>query len=255
MSFQSVFLESYDLVSDSQPDAYKEYQGPVVRHIWKNRRDAFCYSVTLNKECVYSLPVIKQEVEIAKKLQRDFEWKIFEFPPAPDLVECLEQTGFRLKRSSRLLYLQLPNRIDDSGTEDMRVVEVRDQEGIEKLNDLANKVWGLGTSTLSERLLREITQLNPQTFIYLIEFEGVPISGGWLRVTGSLGYLYGGMTLLEHRGRGAYRRLVKARYELALSLGLDYLVTEAGESSWPILKRLHFQDAGSVQVYVHENKT
>ncbi len=52
--------------------------------------------------------------------------------------------------------------------------------------------------------------------------------------------LAGGSTLPEYRGRGAYRALVRARWDDAVERGTPALVVSAGAMAEPILKRLGF---------------
>jgi GNAT superfamily N-acetyltransferase len=54
-------------------------------------------------------------------------------------------------------------------------------------------------------------------------------------------YLTGGATLPEARGRGAYRALVRARWDDAAARGTPALAIGAGEMSRPILERLGFE--------------
>ncbi|HYW29041.1 MAG TPA: hypothetical protein VE824_04475 [Gaiellales bacterium] len=62
--------------------------------------------------------------------------------------------------------------------------------------------------------------------------------------------LNAGSTLPEHRGRGAYRALVRARWEDAVAAGTPVLVTQAGEMSRPILERLGFRQICTVLALV-----
>ena len=48
-------------------------------------------------------------------------------------------------------------------------------------------------------------------------------------------------TLPDHRGRGAYRALVHARWQDAVRRGTPALAIQAGANSRPILERLGFQ--------------
>ncbi len=57
-------------------------------------------------------------------------------------------------------------------------------------------------------------------------------------------YLQGGGTLPEHRGRGAYTALVRARWDAAVERGTPVLTVGAGEMSRPILERLGFSLVG-----------
>ncbi|HEV2593272.1 MAG TPA: hypothetical protein VGU02_15425 [Gaiellaceae bacterium] len=59
--------------------------------------------------------------------------------------------------------------------------------------------------------------------------------------------LFGGATLPDARGRGAYRALVAARWRDAAERGTPLVVTQAGEMSRPILARLGFHEVGTVR--------
>src|SRR5207253_3301715 len=57
-------------------------------------------------------------------------------------------------------------------------------------------------------------------------------------------YLAGGGTLPDHRGRGAYTALVRARWEAAAERGTPVLTVGAGTMSRPTLERLGFSIVG-----------
>jgi hypothetical protein len=58
--------------------------------------------------------------------------------------------------------------------------------------------------------------------------------------------LYGGATSAHARGRGAYRTLIRARWDDAVALGTPALITQGGSMSRPILERLGFERVGEV---------
>lgn len=62
--------------------------------------------------------------------------------------------------------------------------------------------------------------------------------------------LYGGATLPRGRGRGAYRALLRARWDDAVALGTPALITQGGSMSRPILERLGFERVGEVHLLV-----
>jgi hypothetical protein len=64
--------------------------------------------------------------------------------------------------------------------------------------------------------------------------------------------LYGGATLERARRRGAYRALVRARWDEAVARGTPALMTQAGAMSRPILERLGFRSIGHVHMLVDE---
>ena len=60
--------------------------------------------------------------------------------------------------------------------------------------------------------------------------------------------LISGGVLAEARGRGAYRALVRARWEDAVEAGTPALIVHAGAMSRPILERLGFHVAAEQEV-------
>ncbi len=75
---------------------------------------------------------------------------------------------------------------------------------------------------------------------FLAFLDGVPVAAGYASYTPLGLLLFGGATLPQARGHGAYRALVAARLEEAKRRGTPVLVTHAGRMSQPILERLGF---------------
>ena len=89
---------------------------------------------------------------------------------------------------------------------------------------------------------------DPDNVVYLAYVDGRPVA----RASGSFGEhsvsLFGGSTLPEARGRGAYRALVAARWEDAVARGTPVLVTQASPMSRPILGRLGFREVCEIRI-------
>jgi GNAT superfamily N-acetyltransferase len=64
--------------------------------------------------------------------------------------------------------------------------------------------------------------------------------------------LYGGATHPRARGRGAYRALIRARWDEAAARGTPALITQGGSMSRPILERLGFERVGEVHILLDE---
>jgi predicted acetyltransferase len=64
--------------------------------------------------------------------------------------------------------------------------------------------------------------------------------------------LFGGATLPEARGRGAYRALVAARWRDAVERGTPLLVTQAGRMSQPILERIGFRRVCEIRILLDD---
>jgi hypothetical protein len=64
--------------------------------------------------------------------------------------------------------------------------------------------------------------------------------------------LYGGATRPAARGRGAYRALLRARWDEAVERGTPALITQGGSMSRPILERAGFRRVGHVHMLVDD---
>jgi predicted GNAT superfamily acetyltransferase len=78
----------------------------------------------------------------------------------------------------------------------------------------------------------------------------VPVAEGGIAATtaGPL-VLSGGATRPEARGRGAYRALVRARWDEAVRRGHPTLVAQASSMSRPVLQRAGFRQVGTVTLF------
>ena len=89
---------------------------------------------------------------------------------------------------------------------------------------------------------------DPNNVVYLAYVDGRPVA----RASAAFGphavSLFGGSTLPEARGHGAYRALVAARWEDAVARGTPALVTQASPMSRPILARLGFREVCEIRI-------
>ena len=83
---------------------------------------------------------------------------------------------------------------------------------------------------------------------YLAMLDGEPAATARATFTLHGVVLNGGSTLERARGRGLYRALVAARWADAVARGTPYLTTVARPSSYPILKRMGFEDVCELRV-------
>jgi hypothetical protein len=82
--------------------------------------------------------------------------------------------------------------------------------------------------------------------------DGRVVSAGTAAPTEHGLLLYGGATLLEARGRGAYRGVLRARWQEAVARGTPALITQGGSMSRPILERLGFERVGEVHMLLDD---
>jgi GNAT superfamily N-acetyltransferase len=91
------------------------------------------------------------------------------------------------------------------------------------------------------------SETNP---VYLAFLDGEPVARASAALSEHGVTLFGGATIPEARGRGAYRALVAARWDEAVRRGTPVLVTQAGRMSRPILARLGFEEVCEIRILV-----
>jgi hypothetical protein len=91
-------------------------------------------------------------------------------------------------------------------------------------------------------------ELDPDNVVYLAYVDGEPAARASAVFSEHAVALFGGSTLPEARGRGAYRALVAARWQDALARGTPTLVTQASPMSRPILGRLGFRELCEIRI-------
>ena len=89
---------------------------------------------------------------------------------------------------------------------------------------------------------------DPLNVVYLAYVDGEPVARGSASFSEHGVTLFGGSTLPEARGRGAYRALVAARWEDAVARGTPVLVTQASPMSRPILAQLGFREVCEIRI-------
>ena len=99
--------------------------------------------------------------------------------------------------------------------------------------------------TVPERTVND----NP---VYVALVDGEPVARASASFSPDGVTLFGGATLPEARGRGAYRALVAARWNDAVRRGTPALVTQASPMSRPILGRLGFREVCEIRILLDE---
>ena len=85
-------------------------------------------------------------------------------------------------------------------------------------------------------------------FMHAVWLDGELVCAGTASPTEHGLLLYGGATLARARGRGAYKALIRARWDDAVARGTPALITQGGSMSRPILERLGFERVGEVHM-------
>jgi len=128
----------------------------------------------------------------------------------------------------------------------------RQVETLEELGAAARVQWEAFEATPEE--IEEARRLLPERFRDSPTLRHAVWLGGEIVCTGTASptehglLLYGGATARHARGRGAYRALIRARWDDAVARGTPALITQGGSMSRPILERLGFERVGEVHM-------
>lgn len=171
------------------------------------------------------------------------EWELGESCTPRDLPERLVALGLRRDESEPVasgMVLRRPSPAplpDDVTTR--RVASLAELLLAREIQRTAFGILDEGPDPIQARADFLEEGVTGSTFLALV--GGEPAAAAYASYTPFGILLFGGATLPELRGRGAYRALVAARAAEAAERGTPAVVTHAGRMSRPILERLGFE--------------
>ena len=175
------------------------------------------------------------------------QWEVGSSAP-PGLVEALLERGLVPDKDPYAVALVLteePPAIAPAFT-------ARRVDTFEEFEAAVQVQWEAFAATPEE--IDEARRLLPERFRDSVNLRHAVWLDGEIVCTGTAAptehglLLYGGATLARARGRGAYRALIRARWDDAVALGTPALITQGGSMSRPILERLGFERIGEVHM-------
>jgi GNAT superfamily N-acetyltransferase len=179
---------------------------------------------------------------------REVEWKVYSHDGPPGLGAALNAAGWADDGPETFLVLDLeetqPPYDPPSG---VAVRAVTDETGAADLVAVSNAAFGREEPW---RLAQLIGRLEDPTQALFVAYDnGRPVSSGRLELAPGKAFagLYGGGTVPDYQGRGAYRALVAARAAEARRRGHRFLTVDARETSRPILERLGFKPIATIR--------
>jgi hypothetical protein len=180
------------------------------------------------------------------------QWEIGSRAAPIDLVPLLLQRGLVRDREPYAVALVLRTEPPE-GPPGLQARRVRTFEEFVTASAVQREAFGLPEDEAAERdrLLDQVWRESPN-FVHAVWQRGVIIAAGTSAPTPYGLLLYGGATLASARGRGAYRALLRARWDDAVSLGTPALFTQAGAMSRPILEKLGFERVGHIHLLVDD---
>ena len=180
------------------------------------------------------------------------QWEIGSHAEPADLANLLTKRGLVPDKEPSAIALVL-REAPDSASSDCAGRRVETFEEYVTANEVQHAAFGVSSEDVEQRreALRERWRTSPN-IMHAVWRGGEIIGAGLSSPTGYGLLLYGGATRPEARGRGAYRALLRARWEEAVARGTPALFTQAGAMSFPILHRLGFQRVGHIRILLDE---
>jgi hypothetical protein len=196
------------------------------------------------------------------------QWEIGSEATPPGLAELLEGRGFARDDEPWALALALtkpPAKLDPAvGLRTAQVVTAADFAAARAVQDIAFGATSEQVAAGRERHLEEFRAFDQSRggrpwsqmphMLHAVWADHRIVGAGTCSRTQLGTALFGGATLPEFRGRGAYRSLIAERWRVAVSDSPDRpaLVTQAGAMSRPILAALGFAAIGRVEMLVDD---
>jgi hypothetical protein len=176
-------------------------------------------------------------------------WEVGSSATPPELVALLRARGLTPDEPDPLqvgMVLDSPPPAIPAGVAVRRAETEAEYATSERI---ARRCFGMDDPTDEEI---ESSGSRGQSQRYLARIDGTDVATATATFTAHGVVLNAGSTLPEARGRGAYRALVRARWDDAVAAGTPVLITQAGRMSLPILERLGFRKVCEIHVLLDE---
>lgn len=198
---------------------------------------------------------IAEQVQFFTELGREFEWKVYGHDEPADLAERLAKAGFAAEPAEALMVAEIAGLPTEPVLpEGVRIVDVRDAEGVELMVRAQDEGFGRSAPRQKEHFLRLVAE-DPDSLIALVVMAGDrPVCASRLEIHQGteFGSLWGGATVPDWRRKGIYKATVAYRARIAAARGCRYLQVDASDDSRPILERLGFSRLGTTTPYVYQ---
>jgi hypothetical protein len=174
------------------------------------------------------------------------QWEVGSSAEPPDLVERLLERGLIWDKDPYAVALVL-TREPPSPPEELVARRVETFEEFADANAVQWEAFGMPEDEIEEsRALLRRRWSDTVNVTHAAWLDGKIVAAGTAAPTEQGLLLYGGATVPQARGRGAYRALLHARWRDAVQNGTPALITQGGSMSRRILERAGFERVGEV---------
>ncbi|WP_270180922.1 GNAT family N-acetyltransferase [Alkalihalobacillus sp. CinArs1] len=225
------------------PGFRREETDHVIRHV-SVHQDEHGFIIFSNLTNADAKKVITGEKDRFATLKQEFEWKVYSYDEPSNLVDLLEDEGFKKGEKEALMVIPLSDDHFLLSHDTSHVKEITDLEGINAIMKLEESIWNHSFASLGERLWRDFRNTNSLS-LYGIYEAGELVSAAWMYLEGeNFASMWGGSTLPQHRKKGHYTALLAARAKKAKEMGHPILMVDASPMSEPILQKCGFERLG-----------
>lgn len=182
-------------------------------------------------------------------------WEVGDSATPVDIVYRLVALGCAYDESEPLAVGMVLSETPDDDVPGVTARPVATLAELEEAVRIAHKAFGSSDALTEESVARAATSFQLENHgwrTYLAFIDGEPIGQAMAAFTEHGVLLFGGATREDARGRGAYRALVRARWDDAVERGTPVLVTQASAMSRPILTRLGFREVSQIHSLIDQ---
>ena len=215
--------------------------------LWMGRGDAPAWNVAQRFRFeAGELEDVRGEIRshLSAKGRTGCTWEVGSHAEPSDLVDRLLELGLVDDEPTPLAVGMVLTEAPDGPDTDVEVRRARTDAEHLAAEQIAAVAFG---APIPSELMRKP---DPRNVVYLAYVDGEPVARASASFSEHGVSLFGGSTLPDARGRGAYRALVQARWEDAVARGTPALVTQASPMSRPILARLGFREVCEIRILV-----
>ncbi len=192
---------------------------------------------------------------IAAKGRTVCSWEVADSATPADLVDRLLALGCVRDSDEPLAIGMVLAKPPGDGVRGVTARQVESLVEFEHAVRIALEAFGSSQAVIEESLANAAKAYESEGHgwrTYLAFVDGEPVARATAGFTAHGVLLFGGATLASARGRGAYRALIRARWDDAVAAGTPVLVTHAGAMSRPILTRLGFCEVSQIHILIDE---
>lgn len=191
---------------------------------------------------------------VLRRLDRPLgcQWEVSQSATPGDLPARLVALGFEDDPEPYVVGMILTHQPPPApAAVEVRRVATAEEFGLSQ--EIAREAFGVpedARASMREGDAQQWEQLlaSPESALYLALVDGEPVASARATFATAGVVLNSGATLPRARGRGAYRALVRARWDEGVRRSTPALVTQAGAHSRPILRRLGFVEVAEIRI-------